>query len=566
MKSDTDRSIDKGSVNLRESVKATGIWQEQFNVCRALSDGRCGAHCIALHIYNDQNREKEVMNKLNKHMLENWEHFKYHFSFPYSHSIGIGNTDKVFQNETHLKNFIQIDQNALNMWMDHPWLQAAANIYNINIQILTTGIEIPRWTKLQPTLQLKGVTINQNIKDIYLLHANDSHFDLLVPKENSKSLVLTEEEQEWIENQINLVERESRPSEIEVLISELAESKKEIKELKVLVKEYASQAKLNHVNVKKHDKQHEVTIEKNICGECGQAFSSFTNLELHVSHEHQRNKSFDCTTCQKKYSTKENLWSHISDEHKKMFNCDSCEETFHSEKALNNHSYSDHNIEYNCDQCHHQDTTKRSLDNHIKLKHTTSTMDCKGVGSKKCGQKFESYSDLMDHKRDQHNSGNKICRYFKEGTCFYMNGENGGCWYLHINATTSTKNHSINDIFPCTNCDNTFKSLNEVMKHRLQHHEEEVPECSSIKEGKKCVKNTRCWFRHPKTLEKGLPPNVHLQAALSPENFSTNRNTGLGFWPVLPDPNPPNQIEKMMEMLKSVMKEVSGLKLKLNQN
>ena len=140
MKSDTDRSIDKGSVNLRESVKATGIWQEQFNVCRALSDGRCGAHCIALHIYNDQNREKEVMNKLNKHILENWEHFKDHFSFPYSHSIGIGNTDKVFQTETHLKNFIQNDQNALNMWMDHPWLQAAANIYNINIQILTTGI------------------------------------------------------------------------------------------------------------------------------------------------------------------------------------------------------------------------------------------------------------------------------------------------------------------------------------------------------------------------------------------------------------------------------------------
>ena len=108
---------------------------------------------------------------------------------------------------------------------------------------------------MQPTLQLKEVTINQNIKDIYLLHANDSHFDQLVPKENSESLVLTEEEQEWIENQINLVERESRPSEIEVLRSELAESKKEIKELQVLVKEYASQAKLNHVNVKKHEKQ-----------------------------------------------------------------------------------------------------------------------------------------------------------------------------------------------------------------------------------------------------------------------------------------------------------------------
>lgn len=104
------------------------------------------------------------------------------------------------------------------------------------------------------------------------------------------------------------------------------------------------------------------------------------------------------------------MWSHISEELKRKFNCDICEETFPNEEALINHSDTDQNIEHNCEQCAHQDTTKLSLDNHIKNKHKSSSMDCKGVGSKKCGQHFDSYVDLMDHRRDQHNSGNKVCR------------------------------------------------------------------------------------------------------------------------------------------------------------
>ena len=64
---------------------------------------------------------------------------------------------------------------------------------------------------------------------------------------------------------------------------------------------------------------------------------------------------------------------------------------------------------------------------------------CKGVGSKTCGINFDTYSELMDHRRDQHNSGNKTCRYFKEGSCFYMDEEKGRCWYLHKNKKISTK-------------------------------------------------------------------------------------------------------------------------------
>ena len=50
-------------------------------------------------------------------------------------------------------------------------------------------------------------------------------------------------------------------------------------------------------------------------------------------------------------------------------------------------------------------------------------------------------NNLMDHKRDDHNSGNIFCRYFKEGDCHYADEEKGGCWYLH----TQGKNKSLNE-------------------------------------------------------------------------------------------------------------------------
>ena len=125
-----------------------------------------------------------------------------------------------------------------------------------------------------------------------------------------------------------------------------------------------------------------------------------------------------------------------------------------------------------------------------------------------------------------------MCRFFTEGACFYINGEKVGCWYLHKQATAITGSPNISDNLPCTNCDNIFKSPPEVMKHRLQHHEEEVPEANSIKEGKPCLKKTRCGFRHPKPTGNVLLQNVPAQTVCFPENFSTHNN-GLEFWPTL---------------------------------
>ena len=167
----------------------------------------------------------------------------------------------------------------------------------------------------------------------------------------------------------------------------------------------------------------------------------------------------------------------------------------------------------------------------------------------------------MDHRRDQNNSGNKVCRYFKEGTCFYMNEEQGGCWYLH-SQSKAQPHIEPSDHFNCSYCENLFKTKSDVMQHRLKQHEDEVPICNSVKEGKRCSKNLRCWFRHPKPSSLVNNSNVLPQSAQSNENISTKDNQG--FWPDLTKTKPPNQMEKMMDMLMQVISEVSQLKQQIS--
>ena len=174
------------SAYLKEIFEKAGFRREYFNICRATPDGRCGAHCIAMHVLNDETREKEVMTNLNKYILDNWESFKEYLSFPYIHQICIERDNKTFENESDLHDFIKNDSHAVNLWMDHQWLQAATSLYRTRIQILTTGISSPRWTTLEPD----NIPPNQNIerKDLYLLHADNVHFDLLVPKSNPRTI------------------------------------------------------------------------------------------------------------------------------------------------------------------------------------------------------------------------------------------------------------------------------------------------------------------------------------------------------------------------------------------
>ena len=102
------------------------------------------------------------------------------------------------------------------------------------------------------------------------------------------------------------------------------------------------------------------------------------------------------------------------------------------------------------------------------------------------------------------------------------------------------------------------------MQHRIREHEEEVPIFNSIKEGTRCSKNLKCWFRHPKPSTHVVESHVPSQNISSKKQLGTNATNHQVFWKDHPKLKPPNQMQQMMDMLKLVITEVSQLKQQMN--
>ena len=437
-------------------------------------------------------------------------------------------------------------------------MQALSNKYGMPITIISVNDFNDPYPKVERMEPDGDFVVKEKIEEMILLNTGKVHFDLImkknesdkldnihsdtfIPKEKNDGTYISDVEEEFtLKDQV-----QPNVTEIEQLRCELAESKKEIKSLKELV---------NNMLPKETDK-----VKDNICVECGKLFSKFIYLETHMRKEHPERETFECTSCRKQYSTKENLRYHIAEEHTKKFNCDSCKKSFKSEQELKLHDEKDHTTNYDCNECDHQNTSEILLNKHIQLKHSSDLRECKGLGSQKCGENFNSYNDLMDHRRDQHNSGNKICRYFRDGTCYFLNEEKGKCWYLHRHDKISS-NENYNE-FECESCNQIFKTKSEVMSHRKDKHEEEVPLCNDYKQGKVCSRR-RYWFSHRKNFSAPIViPTVNSTSKITTTNSSNDQD----FRPPLATSRPPDQINQMMKMIATIMTEINHLKENFQQ-
>ena len=168
---------------------------------------------------------------------------------------------------------------------------------------------------------------------------------------------------------------------------------------------------------------------------------------------------------------------------------------------------------------------------------------------------FQSYNDLMEHRRDVHKSGNKVCCYFKDGTCYFMDEEKGKCWYLHTNEKILS-NENCNE-FECKSCDKIFISKSDVINHRKEKHEDKDPLCNDIKDGKVCLRS-RCWFSH----KKGLSAPTMNSKYIGISKNNTSSIISQDFWQPLQSSRPPDQMSNMMEMITKMKTEINQLKKK----
>ena len=74
--------------------------------------------------------------------------------------------------------------------MEYHDLQAVANIYQVPVHILTTGVEgmvepRARWTHIQPDSRLKKFCKEiGDLPELWLFHIDEMHFNLLIRKDS----------------------------------------------------------------------------------------------------------------------------------------------------------------------------------------------------------------------------------------------------------------------------------------------------------------------------------------------------------------------------------------------
>ena len=93
-----------------------------------------------------------------------------------------------FKSKEEYLDFLLNDPRSAWLWMEHYDMQALSNMYQVPVHTLTTGVqgmEEPkaRWTHITPDERLRDFSERVGeLPDLYLMHQDENHFDLIVHK------------------------------------------------------------------------------------------------------------------------------------------------------------------------------------------------------------------------------------------------------------------------------------------------------------------------------------------------------------------------------------------------
>jgi DNA-directed RNA polymerase subunit RPC12/RpoP len=95
-----------------------------------------------------------------------------------------------------------------------------------------------------------------------------------------------------------------------------------------------------------------------------------------------------------------------------------------------------------------------------------------------CGQTFEAKWEVVAHRKKNHLSTLRKCKYFIAGHCSF--GENL-CWFKHDENDNSFP-QTITE-YKCGICGNKYDYKKEFMQHRKREHINYVSECRENENG-----------------------------------------------------------------------------------
>ena len=153
----------------------------------------------------------------------------------------------------------------------------------------------------------------------------------------------------------------------------------------------------------------------------------------------------------------------------------------------------------------------------------------------------------MNHRRAEHPS-NKICRYYQMDACDFNEDT---CWYRH----EEKKKHSkkvVDKIIECEVCEEKFEIKDSYMKHMKSKHKNRVQQCRKYANKNCNLKDSSCWFIHNEIVEK--EKNVEEM-----EVDDIKKQTEVFFREAM-EKRPPDQMERLMEIVMNLSKEVQDLR------
>ena len=236
----------KGNDSSKTEHKIEDIVGKYEIVYNVPGDGLCAINAAAAHIFEDESLGPTLRREMNKHIAKNQSYYinKGYFAdvdSPFERKIGNGPDIKFHENGA-LYEWLDNSTEALFMWSDSVDLLVIANMYKVDIKVITVFNDSKRnptinWIYPDTVMARQAVISGGTVPPMTLLHKDEIHFDLVINKSCRLAVegnvryrisVPTIDEEEKVEEEAKSDESNT---------NEVIDFAKEIKELKIRVKE-----------------------------------------------------------------------------------------------------------------------------------------------------------------------------------------------------------------------------------------------------------------------------------------------------------------------------------------
>ena len=141
-------------------------------------------------------------------------------------------------------------------------------------------------------------------------------------------------------------------------------------------------------------------------------------------------------------------------------------------------------------------------------------------------------------------------RNFPNGDCEFDDEGPNGCWWRHSSDSSNTKLTTQRTTNECNVCETTFTNKYDMMMHKKNNHEESVPLCRNMRNGKCDFSN--CWYRHKELQTKRASTNERkIQDVVFPVSQSKRKPPEINDLKDL--------LLKAMEMIQTVNKKIKTM-------